>query len=85
MQGHGVSRAHLVKNALEHVLLFLAFVLLGSIATESNILAFSDLLILGMSFPNILGLYILSGKVKRALDEYWAKYRKGELEPERNA
>lgn len=60
---------------------FLGFVVLGSIVSESNILAFSDLLILGMSFPNILGLYLLSGKVKRALDEYWAKYQSGELEP----
>ena len=36
-------------------------------------------MILGMAFPNLLGLYILSGKVRRDLDDYWAKYKAGEF------
>lgn len=60
--------------------LFLIFVWLGSVMTLGNAVAISDLMILGMAFPNVLGAVLLSGKVKAALDEYWGKLRRGELE-----
>jgi len=59
--------------------LVLVFVFLGSIITATNILDFGDLMILGMAFPNLIGVYLLSGKVKRALDDYWAKLKSGEI------
>ena len=64
-------------------ILFLIFVFLGSISSASNILDFSDLMILSMAFPNILGLYILQDKVRAALDDYMARLRSGEFERER--
>ncbi|MDP6446086.1 MAG: alanine/glycine:cation symporter family protein [Pirellulaceae bacterium] len=66
--------------SIVYKVLFLAFTVLGSIVTAGNILDFSDLLILGMAFPNILGVVLLSGKVKGALDDYWRRYKAGELE-----
>ncbi len=69
-----------VRTSLIYKLLFLVFTFLGSIVTRGNILEFSDLMILGMSFPNLLGVFLLSGVVKRALDTYWAKYKSGELD-----
>jgi AGCS family alanine or glycine:cation symporter len=36
-------------------------------------------MILGMAFPNILGVILLSGGVKRDLDDYWGKLKRGEL------
>lgn len=60
-------------------IIFLVFVFLGSIITSSNILDFGDLMILGMAFPNILGLYVLRNKVKAALQEYWRKKEAGEF------
>ena len=59
--------------------IFLVFVFLGSIITSTNILNFGDLMILGMAFPNILGVVILSGRVKAELQEYWRKKEAGEL------
>ena len=59
--------------------LFLVFVFLGSIITSANVLDFGDLMILGMAFPNVLGVVLLSGRVKRELDEYWAKKKAGEF------
>jgi AGCS family alanine or glycine:cation symporter len=50
--------------------LFLLFTFLGSIITATNILDFSDLMILGMAFPNILGLFLLSNVVKKELNAY---------------
>ncbi|MCR4340292.1 MAG: alanine:cation symporter family protein [Gemmatimonadaceae bacterium] len=60
-------------------ILFCIFVFLGSIITSTQILNFGDLMILGMAFPNLLGVYILHGKVKDELDMYWGKYKRGEL------
>ncbi|HZI17491.1 MAG TPA: alanine/glycine:cation symporter family protein [Pyrinomonadaceae bacterium] len=60
-------------------IIFLVFVFLGSIITAANILDFGDLMILGMAFPNILGVLILSNKVKAALQDYWAKKEAGEF------
>ena len=69
-----------VRTSIVYKLLFLFFTFLGSVVTQGNILDFSDLAILGMSFPNLLGVFLLSGIVKRQLDLYWTKYRSGELE-----
>ncbi|MGI9474426.1 MAG: alanine/glycine:cation symporter family protein, partial [Rubripirellula sp.] len=67
------------RLSIVYKLLFLGFTILGSIVTRGNILAFSDLMILGMSFPNLLGVFLLSGIVKKQLDAYWQKYKSGEL------
>ena len=64
---------------LYYRLLFLVFVFLGSIITATNVLDFSDLMILGMAVPNILGVIILSGDVRKDLDTYEAKLDAGEF------
>jgi len=61
--------------------LFLGFIVLGSVLKLGNVIDFSDLMILGMSFPNILGAVLLSGKVGDALKSYWSRYRSGEMQP----
>ena len=60
--------------------LFLLFVFLGSIITSTNVLDFGDLMILGMALPNLVGVYLLHGKVRAALGTYWASYKAGELQ-----
>lgn len=67
--------------SIVYKVLFLCFVVLGAVLKLGNVIDFSDLMILGMSFPNILGAVILSGKVKEALDDYWARYRSGQMRP----
>ena len=67
------------KSSRIYQALFILNVFLGSIVTSSNVLEFGDLMILGMAFPNLLGVFLLSGKVKQDLDEYWAKYKAGEF------
>ncbi len=68
------------RSSIIYKCLFLAFVVLGSIITPTNVKDFSDLMILSLAFPNILGVAMLSGRVRRALDVYWAKYKSGELD-----
>lgn len=67
------------RTSMIYKALFLGFTVLGSIITRGNVLDFSDLMILGMSFPNLLGVFLLSGLVKRRLDLYWEKYKRGDL------
>jgi AGCS family alanine or glycine:cation symporter len=62
-------------------LLFLGFTFLGSIVTATNILDFSDLMILGMAFPNMLGVFLLSGIVARSLADYRRALATGAIRP----
>lgn len=71
------------QTSILYKVIFLLCVVLGSVLKLGNVIDFSDLMILGMSFPNILGVYILSGKVSRELKSYWTRYRRGEMQPER--
>ncbi len=59
--------------------LFIVMTFLGSIITATNVLDLSDLMILGMAFPNIIGLYILAGGIKTDLNDYMGKLRRGEF------
>jgi len=63
---------------------FLVFVFLGAVLKLQNVIDFSDLMILGMAFPNILGMLFLSGKVRRGLDDYWNKLGSGGFESDKN-
>ncbi len=67
------------RSSTSYRILFLTFTFLGSIITAQNVLDFGDLMILGMAFPNILGLFLLHGKVRDELKVYWAKLKSGEM------
>ena len=66
-------------SSMAYKLLFLVFVYIGAVSSMSNVLDFSDLMILGMAFPNIIGLVALSGRVKADLDAYVAKLSSGQF------
>ena len=68
------------SSSIFYKIIFLVFVFMGSIITAQNVLDFGDLMILGMAIPNVLGVVLLSGKVKKALDEYMAKLKAGEMQ-----
>jgi AGCS family alanine or glycine:cation symporter len=67
------------RMAVPYRLTFVLFAFLGSIVTAGKLVTFGDLMILAMSFPNVLGLLLLSGVVKRQLDDYMGKLRRGEM------
>ncbi|ADY28372.1 amino acid carrier protein [Cellulophaga lytica] len=58
---------------------FLVFVVIGASVSLGAVLDFSDMMILAMSFPNIIGLYIMSGEVKKDLSEYFSKLKSNQL------
>lgn len=67
------------KTELVYKILFLVFVVVGASISLGAVLDFSDMMILAMSFPNIIGLYIMSGEVREDLREYFRKLKAGEL------
>lgn len=71
------------KASLPYKLIFLVFVFLGAVVTAKNVNVFSELMILSMALPNMLGLLLLSGRVKLKLDDYWQAYKMGDFEPEK--
>jgi len=70
------------KYTLVYKLLFISFTVMATVTSASSMLEFSDLLILAMALPNLIGLYILQGDVKSNLNAYLAKWKDGELDRE---
>jgi len=67
------------RNEVVYKVLFLIFVVIGASVGLGAVLDFADMMILTMAFPNIIGLYILSGEVRKDLKEYTRKLKAGEL------
>ena len=51
-------------------IIFLIITAFGSILSLSAVVDFSDMLILAMAVPNLIGLYVLAPEVKRELKDY---------------
>ena len=51
-------------------ILFLFFVIVGASSSLGAVIDFSDAMIFAMVFPNIIGLVLLSSKVREELNRY---------------
>ncbi len=60
-------------------LLFLGCIIIGSASNLRSVMDFSDMMVLCMAFPNIIGLVILAPEVKRDLKVYRKKLKTGEI------
>lgn len=67
------------KTEFVYKMVFLVFVVIGASVSLGAVLDFSDMMILAMSFPNIIGLYMMSGEVKTDLGAYLKKLKSNEL------
>ncbi len=59
--------------------IFLIFIVIGAASNLGSVMAFSDMMILSMAFPNIIGLLILLPEVRQDLFDYWEKLKAGEI------
>lgn len=66
-------------SELTYKIIFLFFVIVGSSSSLGAVIDFSDMMILCMAFPNILGLLLLAPRVKRDMKRYFAKLKSGEI------
>jgi alanine or glycine:cation symporter, AGCS family len=60
-------------------LIFLMAIIIGASSSLDAVMDFSDMMVLCMAFPNIIGLLILAPEVKRDLKFYLKKLKKREL------
>jgi AGCS family alanine or glycine:cation symporter len=68
-----------VRSILVYQAIFLGFAWAGALFEASAVVNFGDMMILGMAFPNLLGVFLLSGRLKADLDVYRRKLRAGEF------
>jgi alanine or glycine:cation symporter, AGCS family len=67
------------RSLVGYRVIFVFFVYYGSITKLDHVLLFSDLMILCMALPNILGGVILAPTVKAAVNDYWRRWQAGEF------
>ena len=67
------------RSILIYKAAFLIFAWLGAIFEATAVIDFGDMMILGMAFPNLIGVMLLSGKVRGDLDHYMQRLRKGQF------
>lgn len=60
-------------------LFFLFCIVVGSSSSLGAVMDFSDMMVLCMAFPNLIGLVLMSGEVKRDLEVYINKLQSGKL------
>lgn len=65
--GRGLATVSLFR------IVFVCFVFFGAVAKLGAVLEFSDLLILCMAFPNILGSVLLAPRVRRIVEDYFRR------------
>lgn len=69
--GQGKYKEYIYKG------IFLIFIVVGAASSLKNVMDFSDLMILGMAFPNILGMVLLSGEVRKDMKDYMSRVKSG--------
>lgn len=67
------------RGVLPYRVVFVVLVALGPFFSLANVLEFSDMLLLSMAFPNIIGMAILSGVVARHTKDYLHRLRDGKM------
>ena len=65
------------QSELSYKIIFMIFIVIGSSASLGAVVDFSDMMILAMAFPNIIGLLIMSNEVKVDLKDYFEKIKQG--------
>lgn len=69
------------KNIRIYHVAFCTAVFFGGVIDFGVIIEFSDLLLLSMALPNLLGLYLLSGKIRTEMKDYIKRLKSGEIKP----
>jgi AGCS family alanine or glycine:cation symporter len=60
-------------------IIYVVCTFLGAMTSLGLIIDFSDLMLLGMAFPNLVGCYILSNELAADLKDYWERLTSGKM------
>jgi AGCS family alanine or glycine:cation symporter len=64
-----------LASVITFKLLYLWCIIVGASVSMNQVVEFSDMMILGMAFPNIAGLIILSPEIYKDMQEYFKKVK----------
>jgi len=70
------------KTSIIYKFIFLGFIVIATVANTETMVEFSSVLFLALAIPNLFGLIIMSGDVRKMLKEYISKLKSGELDRE---
>lgn len=62
-------------------LMYVLIIVIGPFLSLENVINFADLMLLSMAFPNVIGMIIISGKIKKMTDDYVNRLKSGEIQP----
>ena len=66
-------------SILPYKVIFVTWIIVTPLLSIDNILGFADLMFLSMVFPNVIGMIILSRKIKELTDDYARRLKSGEI------
>lgn len=67
------------RTTLLFKLIYVTCTFLGTLTSLGLIIDFSDLMLLGMALPNLIGCYILSNELAGDLQNYWQRLTSGQM------
>lgn len=67
------------KRTLTFQFIYCAFIVIGSVLNVTSVINITDAMMIAMSVPNIIAMYILAPEVKKDLKEYCIKHQLGKL------
>lgn len=67
------------QTLIVYRVVFVLFVFVGAVTKLEQVLEFSDLMILAMALPNIVGSVVLAPKVLPVVQDYWRRYASGQM------
>ena len=70
-----------LKTVIVFRFIFVGSVIVGAVYPLSEVLDFSDAMMLSMAFPNIVGSIILAPRLLERVRDYWNRYLSGEMKP----
>ncbi|RAP30250.1 hypothetical protein DID78_02615 [Candidatus Marinamargulisbacteria bacterium SCGC AG-343-D04] len=79
---YGETASHFLfgkKSILYYKFLFVVLIIVGSVQPLTNVINFSDLMIGLLVVPNMIALFLLSGKVSHWTKDYFKKLNAGEI------
>ena len=65
------------KRSLAFQLLYCSFIVIGSVLNVTSVINITDAMMIAMSVPNIIAMYILAPEIKKDLKEYCLKHNLG--------
>ncbi|MFP6664103.1 MAG: amino acid carrier protein [Deltaproteobacteria bacterium] len=69
------------RGILPYRIAYVGFAAIGPVISVTNVLDFSDYMLLAMAFPNLLGMLLLGGLVNEKKNDYIARLKSGAMRP----